>query len=163
MITTNTGEIEVFRLSPEIGKCYKYAEYTRREGNYPAKERYFAPTEKAIYVGELKTIATGGYGDGGWRSDTFVKYHAKTEKPIETIVHYSYEGKTTFIEEKNNDERYKVDELSILLQPYDKKGNVINVQNVTSHTNMSKVLGHNKNDTSVICCIKQFLMSNLHS
>ena len=34
------NEIEVFRLTPEVGKCYEYAESTRKLGRYP-NERYF--------------------------------------------------------------------------------------------------------------------------
>ena len=34
------NETEVFRLTPEVGKCYEYAESTRKLGGYPT-ERYF--------------------------------------------------------------------------------------------------------------------------
>jgi hypothetical protein len=84
-------EFEIFRITPTTdGKCYEYAESTRREGRYP-KERYFTKTQP-LYVGHLVRSETGGYGDGGWRRD----YFQDNEK--EHIVNYSYEGNTCFRE-----------------------------------------------------------------
>ena len=87
------GEKEVFRIIPTMGKCYEWGESTRSSGGYP-NERRFAPEQNVIYVGELVNVATGGYGDGGWRTDTFIN----RETGIQTQVPYSYSGRTCFIE-----------------------------------------------------------------
>ena len=34
-------EVEVFRLTPEVGKCYQYAEATREEEDENLRTRYF--------------------------------------------------------------------------------------------------------------------------
>ena len=81
-------KMEVFRLTTEIGKKYKYAEYTRRTGRYP-NEKYFA--ENVRDVGTLVEIKQGGFGDDRWRIDVFEKDGEKIE------VKYSYEGRTSFI------------------------------------------------------------------
>jgi hypothetical protein len=40
-------EIEVFRLSPEVGKCYEHAESTRKTGYFP-NERHFTTNTHSI-------------------------------------------------------------------------------------------------------------------
>jgi hypothetical protein len=102
----NFGEKEVFRITPVLGKCYEWAESTRRMGVWP-NERRFAPTDNTIYVGELINISKGGLGDGSWRTDTFL------HKGTETHVHYSYAGDTCFIEVPCK-EKHKVDQISII-------------------------------------------------
>ena len=79
---------EVFRITPEVegGNCYEYAEYTSKEGRWP-NERYYTNV-KPQYVGKLVKKREGGDRDGHWRTDIFDDYGR------ETIVHYSYEGKT---------------------------------------------------------------------
>lgn len=79
--------MEVFRLTTEIGKKYKYAEYTESVG-----DRYYAPIEAVKYVGVLVKIEHGGFSDDRWQRDTF-----DNEGEI-TIVDYSYQGRTSFIE-----------------------------------------------------------------
>ena len=79
-------EIEVFRLTPIVGKTYEYAECTRIEGKYP-NERYFT-TNKLILVGEFIKHESIGYRDNAQHWGVFEK----------TTVHYSYEGKTCFRE-----------------------------------------------------------------
>ena len=81
---------EVFRITPKVddGNCYEYAEYTSKEGRWP-NERYYTNV-KPQYVGKLVEKREGGHGDGHWRTDIFDDYGR------ETIVHYSYEGKTCF-------------------------------------------------------------------
>jgi hypothetical protein len=79
-------EIEVFRLTPIVGKTYEYAECTRIEGIYP-NERYFT-TNKLILVGEFIKHESIGYRDNAQHWDVFEK----------TTVQYSYEGKTCFRE-----------------------------------------------------------------
>ena len=95
----NFGEKEVFRITPVLGKCYEWAESTRRSGIWPNEKR-FAPTENVIYV---------GWGDGSWRTDTFLY------KETETYVHYSYGGDTCFIEVPCK-EKHKVDQIGIISQ-----------------------------------------------
>jgi hypothetical protein len=79
-------EIEVFRLTPEIGKCYEYAECTRIEGKYP-NERYYT-TNKLSLVGKFINHESIGYRDNAQHWDVFEN----------AIIHYSYEGNTCFRE-----------------------------------------------------------------
>ena len=81
---------EVFRSTTEIGKKYKYAEYTESDGVFP-NTRYYAPTKNIINVGTLVEIKEGGFSDGRWRIDTF-----DNDGDISQVV-YSYEGRTCFI------------------------------------------------------------------
>lgn len=85
------NETEVFRITPEYGKFYEHAEYTRRVGRYP-DEKYYTNTPP-IYVGRLIERAKGGWGDGSWCTDYFVN-----ETGIKIVVNYSYEGRTCFRE-----------------------------------------------------------------
>lgn len=98
---------EVFRLTPTIGKHYEHAECTRKEGKWPS-EKYYAPFKNIIYVGILIKIEEGGYGDNGWRTDTFSNCNKIT------LVPYSYAGNTCFIEVFL--EKYKVAHLGIYVQ-----------------------------------------------
>lgn len=123
-MTTNPGEEEVFRITPVIGKFYKWAESTRRLGLWP-NERRFAPIENVIYVGELVNISQGGNGDGSWRTDTFI------HNGNETHVNYSYGGDTCFIEVPCR-EKYKVDQIGITCQ---------SPGNVSINPDQSSVLG----------------------
>ena len=81
--------MEVYRLTPEVGKKYRYAESTESIG-YPV--RHYAPPENVKFVGTLIKIKEGGFGDGGWRIDLF-----DNEGEITEVV-YSYGGRTCFIE-----------------------------------------------------------------
>jgi len=81
---------EVFRLVTEIGKVYKYAEYTEFVGLYPNR-KYYAPIKNITFVGKLIEIKEGGFSDGGWRIDIF------DNEGVITEVVYSYEGRTCFI------------------------------------------------------------------
>jgi hypothetical protein len=120
----NFGEKEVFRITPELGKYYTWAESTRRSGVWPNEKR-FAPTDNVIYVGELINISKGGLGDGSWRTDTFL------HKETKTIVHYSYGGDTCFIEVPCK-EKHKVDQISIISQA---------PENIETNPQQSAVLG----------------------
>jgi len=120
----NCGEKEVFRITPTLGKCYEWAESTRRTGKWQ-DERRFAPTENVIYVGKLINISKGGCGDGSWRTDTFL------HKETETRVHYSYGGDTCFIEVPCK-EKYKVDQIGITSQ---------SPGNIEANPQQSSVLG----------------------
>jgi hypothetical protein len=88
---TQTGEIEVYRMTPTLGKFYEHAEYTRRQGRWP-NEHYFV-NKPPKYVGEFVRFVEGGYGDNGWRIDYF-----KDENGNEIAVNYTYEGTTCFRE-----------------------------------------------------------------
>ena len=79
---------EVFRISPELGKCYETAEYTSRTGHYP-NERYFT-TNPVVYVGEFQRHVSSGYRDNASHADIFLL------EGKEVIVHYTYEGTTCF-------------------------------------------------------------------
>ena len=87
------GEIEVFRISPEVGKCYEHVEATRNVyvggGNY----RYFT-TNVPTYVGQHIRKERQGYGDGGSSWEIFYDSRAAKEKR----VGYSYAGLTCFRE-----------------------------------------------------------------
>jgi hypothetical protein len=87
------GEVEVFRLSPEVGKCYEHAEYTRSTGGYPSKSaaRYFY-MGKPKYVGRFVVTERSGWGDGGNVWSIF------NDKGVKNRVDYSYWGKTCFRE-----------------------------------------------------------------
>jgi hypothetical protein len=87
---SKVGETEVFRITPDIGKCYMHAEHTRQSGSYP-KERYFS-NSKPNYVGQCIGTFRDGYGDGANSWSIF------NDNGIENRVDYSYEGKTSFIE-----------------------------------------------------------------
>ena len=57
------GEIEVFRISPEVGKCYEHVEATRKEYIGDGKSRYFT-TNTPRYVGKFIRQERYGSGDG---------------------------------------------------------------------------------------------------
>jgi len=85
-----TPEVEVFRLSPEVGKCYKHAEYTRKTGRYPNERYFYNGTPK--YVGKFVKTLQYGYGDGA------SIYAVFNDNGVENRVTYSYGGQTSFIE-----------------------------------------------------------------
>ena len=70
-------EIEVFRITPEVGeKCYDYVENARIVGDYPNR-RYFTNVQP-LYLGKLNRIEEEGYGDNGYNI-----YHFQDDKIIE--------------------------------------------------------------------------------
>ena len=85
------AEVEVFRIEPTPGKCYEHAEYTRQEGRYPDKERYYFRGQPK-YVGKHVSHHRDGYGDGSHSWDIF------DDNGKENRVDYSYEGHTSFRE-----------------------------------------------------------------
>jgi len=88
-----SGETEVFRITPEVGKCYKTAEYTRQTGKYP-NYRYYTTNEPKLVGKFIKHYAMGGPGDGARHYSVF-NLDGK-----EITVEYSYGGYTSFIEVK---------------------------------------------------------------
>ena len=96
-------EIEVFRFSPEIGKYYETAEYTRREKNQIMKtSRYFAKKEDVKYVGKCIKHCSEGYGDNAEYWDLF-----ENDEGLITKVEYSYEGYTSFREVQSVQDIYQ--------------------------------------------------------
>lgn len=86
-------ETEVFRCSPEEGKYYCTAVYTRKMGTYALKnEHYYAKTDTLKYVGQFIQTCRSGYGDGGQVWSIFDHYGE------EVRVDYTYEGTTCFVE-----------------------------------------------------------------
>jgi len=87
------GETEVFPLDPETGKCYEYAEATRKIGSWSqGNERYFTANPMR-YVGRFVRTERRGWGDGGEVWSIFVDNNG-----VEHRVDYSYEGTTSFRE-----------------------------------------------------------------
>lgn len=85
-------EMEVFRISPEEGKCYEHIEATRSQyvgGN--VNRKYFS-TNQPKYVGKFIRVEQSGYGDGGQVWAIF------NDDGRDNRVEYSYEGTTCFIE-----------------------------------------------------------------
>jgi hypothetical protein len=81
--------IEVFRISPVLGKKYETATYTRKEGTWP-HEKYY--TDRVKYVGEFLHHGSEGYRDNAIHWDTFLL----NNRPIQ--VFYNYDGTTCFRE-----------------------------------------------------------------
>ncbi len=89
MITTNYIMIEVFRISPEVGKKYETATYTLCKGSWPNCKYY---TNKVEYVGEFISHGSEGYRDNAIHWDIFLLNDKKH------CVYYTYEGTTCFRE-----------------------------------------------------------------
>ena len=86
------GEVEVYRLTPEEGKYYETAEYTRKTGLWSLKNEKYYTKNPLKYVGLfIKTVRTG-YGDGSQSWSIFDNCGE------EVRVHYTYEGTTSFVE-----------------------------------------------------------------
>jgi hypothetical protein len=88
------GEVEVFRITPQVGKCYEHIEATRVE--YVGKKgdlqsKYYSKNQPA-YVGKFLRMETYGERDG---SDTYAYFDDNGKK---NTVKYSYEGMTCFTE-----------------------------------------------------------------
>jgi hypothetical protein len=84
------GEIEVFRISPSVGKCYQHVEATRSEYVGEGNHRYFS-TNTPTYVGTHVRDEWQGYGDGMSYTSIF------NNNGKEVRVDYSYAGFTCFI------------------------------------------------------------------
>jgi hypothetical protein len=81
--------MEVFRLTPVLGKKYETAIYTRCEGKWP-NQKYYA--DKVEYVGEFIRHDYEGYRDNAIHWDTFLLNNTQIK------VFYTYEGTTCFRE-----------------------------------------------------------------
>jgi hypothetical protein len=96
-------EVEVFRFTPEIGRYYETAEYTRREKNHIMKtSRYFAKKEDVKYVGKCIEHCSEGYGDNAEYWDLF-----ENDEGLVIRVEYSYEGFTSFREVQSIQDIYQ--------------------------------------------------------
>lgn len=89
----NIKEIEVFRLTPKLGKYYETVLLTRREGRFPDEKYYTIHTPQ--YVGKFVVQMRSGYGDGVQVVDIF-----ENEKGEKVNVYYTYEGTTAYREVK---------------------------------------------------------------
>lgn len=86
------SEVEVYRLTPEEGKYYETAEYTRKTGSWSMKNEKYYTKKPLKYVGLfIKTVRTG-YGDAGQAWSIFDNLGE------EVRVDYTYEGTTCFVE-----------------------------------------------------------------
>ena len=83
-------EVEVFRLTPEVGKFYYTAEYTKKVGTYPNYQYY--TTNPLRYVGKFLRTERYGSGDGMTATSFF------DDKGTINRVVYTYEGTTSFVE-----------------------------------------------------------------
>ena len=83
-------ETQVYRLTPEAGKYYETAEYTRRKGRWPNVVYY--TTNKMQYVGKFVKHLQFGYHDSAIHIDIF------DNNGEEIQLHYTYEGTTSFRE-----------------------------------------------------------------
>ena len=96
-------EVEVFRITPEIGRYYETAEYTRREKNQIMKtSKYFAKKEDVKYVGRCIEHCSDGYGDNAIYWDLFENNEGLISK-----VEYSYEGYTCYREVQSVQDIYQ--------------------------------------------------------
>jgi hypothetical protein len=81
--------IEVYRLTPEVGKKYETAEYTMCKGTWP-NQTYYA--DKVEYVGEFIRHTSEGYRDNAIHWDTFLLNGSHIR------VFYTYQGTTCYRE-----------------------------------------------------------------
>jgi hypothetical protein len=85
-------EMEIFRISPEEGKCYEHIEATRSQYMRGMANRRYFSTNQPRYVGKFIREERSGYGDSGQVWAIF------NDSGTENRVKYSYEGNTCFIE-----------------------------------------------------------------
>lgn len=92
-------EIEIFRVTPTVGKHYYAILATRTfyDKNAPApwgkgNHRYFAKETDKRYMGVFTSSWNSGSGDG----KTYTEIYMKNDKRIE--LNYDYEGNTCLIE-----------------------------------------------------------------
>jgi len=103
------GEVEVFRITPEVGKCYEHIEATRTDPNAGRFTSYFS-TNQPTYVGKyihsyskgelIEEIEIPG-GHGRTRREIVERattYDVFDDNGKETRIKYSEEGNTCFIE-----------------------------------------------------------------
>ena len=94
------AEIEIFRITPTVGKHYYAILATRTywDKNIPApwggkgNHRYFAKETDKRYMGVFTSSWNSGSGDG----KTYTEIYMKDGKRIE--LNYDYEGNTCLIE-----------------------------------------------------------------
>jgi len=94
------SEIEVFRITPTIGKNYYAILATTRtvwDNDIPApwgkgNNRYYAPANHKRYMGTFISSHSYGSGDG----KVYMEIYIKNGKRIE--LKYDYDGKTCLIE-----------------------------------------------------------------
>jgi hypothetical protein len=84
-----TEKMEVFRITPEVGKCYYTVEATESQYLGNGNFKYFT-TNSYIFCGKYLRTERYGFGDG----QEVVSIFEKDGK--EFRVEYSYEGFTCF-------------------------------------------------------------------
>jgi hypothetical protein len=84
-------EMQVFRITPEVGKCYEHIEATRSEYIGSGNHKHYS-TNKPNYVGKYVRQERYGSGDGQDVIGIF------DDNGKENRVNYSYEGYTCFNE-----------------------------------------------------------------
>jgi hypothetical protein len=90
--TDNNEEVEVYRLTPIVGKYYETAEYTRKTGTWgEGNERYYT-TNTPRYVGLYLKTERMGYGD------SFRVWSIFDDNGKRVQIEYNYEGTTSFRE-----------------------------------------------------------------
>jgi hypothetical protein len=87
------GEVEVFRITPQVDKCYEHIEATRSVYIGGGKYTYFSKNEPK-YVGKFIIQKSHGDRNGAKYYDYF------DDNGKENVVQYSYEGLTCFTEVK---------------------------------------------------------------
>ncbi len=84
--------IEVFRLTPTVGKTYMAAIKTQKVYIKGVGSRYYIERENLIYMGKFVKGVKEGHGDGG-------KYYELYERDGEICrLDYDYEGMTCLLE-----------------------------------------------------------------
>jgi len=93
------AEIEVFRLTPTVGKHYYaiLAQRTYYDKQAPApwgkgNHRYYAPETHKRYMGVFTSSWNSGSGDGKTYSEIYIRDGKRIE------LNYDYEGHTCLIE-----------------------------------------------------------------
>ena len=84
-------EVEVFRLTPEVGKCYQYAEATREEEDENLRTRYFT-TNRLEFVGICRSNEGNNYYfspdvEGTIDQDKELRVIGKSKNPFFREVH----------------------------------------------------------------------------
>jgi hypothetical protein len=85
------GEVEVFSINPEVGKCYEHIEATRSEYTRGKGFKYYT-NNSPRYVGKFIREQRMGSGDGQTVTAVF------DDNGTKNSVNYSYEGYTCFKE-----------------------------------------------------------------
>ena len=96
-------EVEVYRISPDIGKYYETAEFTRKTGKYKLNnEQYFTKKDNIKYVGKSIQHNFSGFGDNAEHWEIF-----ENDNGLLIKVEYTYEGTTCFKEVESLQDQFQ--------------------------------------------------------